>query len=90
MATAKARMGPSWLSGASWNDKKRGGPHRILPESPRWLMVKGKVKEAKEVLCYAAELNKKTIPLNLLEEVRGWGQEQSQGSGLGEDLHPSR
>lgn len=89
MATAEAGMGPSWLSRASWNDKKRGGPHRILPESPRWLMMKGKVKEAKDVLCYAAEVNKKTIPLNLLDEVRDWGQEQGQGSGLGEDPPPS-
>lgn len=86
MATAEARMGPSWLSGASWNDKKRGGQHRILPESPRWLMMKGKVKEAKEVLCYAAEVNKKTIPLNLLEEVRGFGQEWGQAVGWGKTL----
>ncbi|XP_008066542.1 solute carrier family 22 member 14 [Carlito syrichta] len=43
----------------------------ILPESPQWLVVKGKVKEAQEVLCYAASVNKKTIPFNLLNEVRG-------------------
>lgn len=49
------------------------GSHRILQESPRWLMVKGKVEEAKKVLCYAAEVNKKTIPFNLLNEVRGFG-----------------
>lgn len=36
-------------------------------------MVKGKVDEAKKVLCYAAEVNKKTIPLNLLNEVRSLG-----------------
>lgn len=51
------------------------GSHRVLRESPRWLMVRGKVEEAKKVLCYAAEVNKKTIPLNLLNEVRGSGQE---------------
>ncbi|XP_005348268.1 solute carrier family 22 member 14 [Microtus ochrogaster] len=39
-------------------------------ESPRWLMVKGKVDEAKKVLCYAAEVNKKTIPLSLLNELQ--------------------
>ncbi|XP_063468025.1 solute carrier family 22 member 14 isoform X11 [Symphalangus syndactylus] len=43
---------------------------RILPESPRWLMMKGKVKEAKQVLCYAASVNKKTIPSNLLDELQ--------------------
>ncbi|XP_058298906.1 solute carrier family 22 member 14 isoform X4 [Hylobates moloch] len=42
----------------------------ILPESPRWLMMKGKVKEAKQVLCYAASVNKKTIPSNLLDELQ--------------------
>uniref|UniRef100_A0A2K5RMH3 Solute carrier family 22 member 14 n=2 Tax=Cebus imitator TaxID=2715852 RepID=A0A2K5RMH3_CEBIM len=42
----------------------------ILPESPRWLMMKGKVKEAKQVLCYAASVNKKTIPANLLDELQ--------------------
>ncbi|XP_031201165.1 solute carrier family 22 member 14 isoform X4 [Mastomys coucha] len=43
----------------------------VLRESPRWLMVRGKVEEAKKVLCYAAEVNKKTIPLNLLNEIPG-------------------
>ncbi|XP_049997600.1 solute carrier family 22 member 14 isoform X1 [Alexandromys fortis] len=42
----------------------------VVRESPRWLMVKGKVDEAKKVLCYAAEVNKKTIPLNLLNELQ--------------------
>ncbi|XP_072797103.1 solute carrier family 22 member 14 isoform X3 [Vicugna pacos] len=42
----------------------------ILPESPRWLMMKGKLNEAKQVLCYAADVNKKTIPLNLLDKLQ--------------------
>uniref|UniRef100_A0A8C8ZP46 Solute carrier family 22 member 14 n=1 Tax=Prolemur simus TaxID=1328070 RepID=A0A8C8ZP46_PROSS len=42
----------------------------FLPESPRWLMMKGKVKEAKELLCYAAAVNKKTIPTSLLDELQ--------------------
>ncbi|XP_024612634.1 solute carrier family 22 member 14 [Neophocaena asiaeorientalis asiaeorientalis] len=41
----------------------------ILPESPRWLMMKGKLKEAKQVLCYAAGVNK-TIPLSLLDKLQ--------------------
>ncbi|XP_069328130.1 solute carrier family 22 member 14 [Eulemur rufifrons] len=42
----------------------------ILPESPRWLVMKGKVKEAKELLCYAAAVNNRTIPLSLLDELQ--------------------
>ncbi|XP_059877369.1 solute carrier family 22 member 14 [Delphinus delphis] len=42
----------------------------ILPESPRWLMMKGKLKEAKQVLCYAAGVNKKTIPVSLLDKLQ--------------------
>ncbi|XP_069929128.1 solute carrier family 22 member 14 isoform X2 [Oryctolagus cuniculus] len=40
----------------------------VLPESPRWLMVKGKVKQAKQVLCYAAAVNHKAVPFSLLEQ----------------------
>ncbi|XP_045713318.1 solute carrier family 22 member 14 [Phyllostomus hastatus] len=42
----------------------------ILPESPRWLMVRGKVETAKQVLCYAASVNKKTIPLRRLDKLQ--------------------
>ncbi|XP_060036604.1 solute carrier family 22 member 13 isoform X1 [Erinaceus europaeus] len=41
----------------------------ILPESPRWLMVKGKVGEAKKLLCSAADKNQKTIPSYLLDKI---------------------
>ncbi|CAO2633243.1 Solute carrier family 22 member 14 [Lemmus lemmus] len=54
----------------------------VVRESPRWLMVKGKVDEARRVLCYAAEVNKKTIPLNLLNEVRSLGPGVSCSSHL--------
>ncbi|GAB5576960.1 solute carrier family 22 member 14 isoform X4 [Prionailurus iriomotensis] len=40
----------------------------ILPESPRWLLMNGKLEEAKQMLCYAAGVNKKTIPLSLLDK----------------------
>uniref|UniRef100_A0A8D0VWH3 Solute carrier family 22 member 14 n=1 Tax=Sus scrofa TaxID=9823 RepID=A0A8D0VWH3_PIG len=43
----------------------------ILPESPRWLMTKGKLEEATQLLCYAAGVNKKTIPLSLLSKLPG-------------------
>uniref|UniRef100_H0XZM2 Major facilitator superfamily (MFS) profile domain-containing protein n=1 Tax=Otolemur garnettii TaxID=30611 RepID=H0XZM2_OTOGA len=41
----------------------------MVPESSRWLMVNGNVEEAKKVLCYAASVNKKTIPLTLLGKM---------------------
>ncbi|EDL09235.1 solute carrier family 22 member 14 isoform X1 [Mus musculus] len=52
----------------------------VLRESPRWLMVRGKVEEAKKVLCYAAEVNKKTIPLNLLNELQISGKKVAKAS----------
>nr|XP_020141042.1 solute carrier family 22 member 14 isoform X2 [Microcebus murinus] len=54
----------------------------ILPESPRWLMMKGKVKEAKKLLCYAASVNKRTIPLNLLDELQLPGKQVSTATVL--------
>ncbi|KAM8758181.1 solute carrier family 22 member 14-like [Rhynchonycteris naso] len=42
----------------------------ILPESPRWLMAKGKMKKAKQVLCYAASVNNREIPLCLLNQLK--------------------
>ncbi|XP_040596250.1 solute carrier family 22 member 14 [Mesocricetus auratus] len=54
----------------------------VLRESPRWLMVKGKVEEAKKVLSYAAEVNKKTIPLNLLNELQLQGKKVTKSSVL--------
>ncbi|XP_016051688.1 PREDICTED: solute carrier family 22 member 14, partial [Miniopterus natalensis] len=54
----------------------------ILPESPRWLMMKGKVEEAKQVLCYAAGVNKKTIPLSLLNKLQVPGKKVTKASVL--------
>ncbi|XP_046536408.1 solute carrier family 22 member 14 [Equus quagga] len=54
----------------------------ILPESPRWLMMKGKVEEAKQVLCYAAGVNKKTIPLSLLDKLQLPGKKMDKASVL--------
>lgn len=53
----------------------------MLPESPRWLMLKGKLEAAKRVLCYAASVNEKTIPLSLLDKVRGLGPALEPGQG---------
>ncbi|XP_040820773.1 solute carrier family 22 member 14 [Ochotona curzoniae] len=54
----------------------------VLPKSPRWLMVKGKGKEAKQVLCHAAALNRKAIPLGLLEELQLPERKVAKGSVL--------
>lgn len=53
-------------------------------------MVRGKVEEAKKVLCYAAEVNKKTIPLNLLNEVRGFRSGRRPGPEALETLSITR
>ena len=36
--------------------------YRLLPESPRWLMLNNKEKEAKNRLLKIAEMNKKPLP----------------------------
>ncbi|XP_062423632.1 solute carrier family 22 member 13-like [Rhea pennata] len=42
----------------------------VLPESARWLVTKGRVEKAKKVLQKAASINKRTIPLGLLEQLK--------------------
>uniref|UniRef100_A0A8C5Q4R2 Solute carrier family 22 member 13 n=1 Tax=Leptobrachium leishanense TaxID=445787 RepID=A0A8C5Q4R2_9ANUR len=41
----------------------------VFPESPRWLITKGKYKEAKKVLHRAASMNKKTFSEELLSQI---------------------
>ncbi|XP_051468495.1 solute carrier family 22 member 13-like [Apus apus] len=43
---------------------------RVLPESARWLVTKGRVEEAKQLLQKAASTNKCTIPAGLLEQLK--------------------
>lgn len=79
-----------WRSrGISQGWVRAGGTCRILPESPRWLLMNGKLEEAKQMLCYAAGVNKKTIPLSLLDKVRGLGPGVGPGQGLQEGPFPS-
>uniref|UniRef100_A0A8C6IX87 Uncharacterized protein n=1 Tax=Melopsittacus undulatus TaxID=13146 RepID=A0A8C6IX87_MELUD len=42
---------------------------RVLPESARWLVIKGRIEEAKKLLQKAAAINKRTLPPELLEQV---------------------
>ncbi|XP_045758119.2 solute carrier family 22 member 14 [Mirounga angustirostris] len=54
----------------------------IMPESPRWLLMKGKLEEAKQVLCFAASVNKKIIPLSLLDKLQPPGKKVTKASVL--------
>uniref|UniRef100_A0A8C7AF16 Solute carrier family 22 member 14 n=1 Tax=Neovison vison TaxID=452646 RepID=A0A8C7AF16_NEOVI len=54
----------------------------IIPESPRWLLMKWKVEEAKQMLCYAAGVNKKIIPLSLLDKLQPPGKKVIKASVL--------
>ncbi|XP_027441576.2 solute carrier family 22 member 14 isoform X4 [Zalophus californianus] len=55
---------------------------KIVPESPRWLLMKGKLEDAKQVLCYAASVNKKVIPLSLLDKLQLPGKKVTKASVL--------
>ncbi|NXK48986.1 S22AD protein, partial [Chauna torquata] len=49
----------------------------VLPESARWLVTKGKIEEAKKLLQKAAAVNKRTIPPELLEQLKRETQTKS-------------
>lgn len=42
---------------------------RLLPESARWLMTRGKKEEVQKELLRAARVNGRKIPQNLLDKV---------------------
>ncbi|XP_076188491.1 solute carrier family 22 member 13-like isoform X2 [Aptenodytes patagonicus] len=50
---------------------------RVLPESARWLVTKGRIEEARKVLQKAASINKRTIPPGLLEQLKPETQTKS-------------
>lgn len=41
----------------------------VMPESPRWLLAKGKLEEALKVLEVMARVNKKELPLSFRKEL---------------------
>ncbi|KAM6282599.1 solute carrier family 22 member 13-like [Porphyrio hochstetteri] len=49
----------------------------VLPESARWLVTKGRIEEAKAALQKAASINKRTIPPELLEQLKPEAQPKS-------------
>lgn len=42
---------------------------RLIPESARWLLDRGKTERAKQLVLKAAAINKRTVPDRLLEKV---------------------
>ncbi|KAH0627628.1 hypothetical protein JD844_003626 [Phrynosoma platyrhinos] len=52
---------------------------RVLPESPRWLVTKGKVEEAKKLLLKAAAVNKRSIPPEMLDQLNAEKTTKSAG-----------
>jgi hypothetical protein len=65
---------------------------RITPESLRWLLVKGKIDEAKKTLQTAARVNKKVISDNDMILFGDWNDEDETKERLGDirDLFASR
>ncbi|XP_014800389.1 PREDICTED: solute carrier family 22 member 13 [Calidris pugnax] len=49
----------------------------VIPESARWLVTKGRIEEAKKALQKAASVNKRTIPPELLEQLKPETQTKS-------------
>lgn len=52
----------------------------ILPESPRWLLARGRIGELKQIIETAARWNKKTLPPNYEKLLVSPQEEESHGS----------
>ena len=42
----------------------------LVPESPRWLLAKGRIEAAKNIIKKGAEINKKALPNDFLHQVK--------------------
>lgn len=53
-----------------------------MPESPRWLLCKGRVDEVKEILKTAARMNKMELPQNLDKILKPPNSEKRKNKGF--------
>ena len=42
----------------------------VLPESPRWLLAKGRFHEAEKIMLKMARVNKKTLPQGFMADLK--------------------
>lgn len=57
-------------------------PRFVLPESPRWLLCKGRIAEVKEIVKKAAAFNNRPLPDNLDKLLKPPTDEEETGAGV--------
>ncbi|KAK3851392.1 hypothetical protein Pcinc_041955, partial [Petrolisthes cinctipes] len=61
----------------------------VLPESPRWLLAKGRLDEAEVIMLKMARVNRKTLPANYMANLRRKFEVEKYMSGK-EDIAPKK